>query len=115
MKKQESHKLEEKYISKNIFLPRTQTPTNNMNLSILQKSFNIDINSLNTNQIILGPCRVFPGRLSVSRSFGDIEAKLIKTGGNPNVVISTPDITSFKLSSEIDFIILGCNIKIFII
>ena len=27
-------------------------------------------------QIILGPLRVLPGRLSVSRTFGDIEAKL---------------------------------------
>ena len=90
-------------------LIRTQTPTNSMNLSILQKSFNIDINSINSNQVILGPSRVFPGRLSVSRSFGDIEAKLIKNGGNPNVVIATPEITCFKLTSDMDFIVLGCK------
>ena len=32
---------------------------------------------MNTNnqQVILGPFRVLPGRLSVSRTFGDIEAK----------------------------------------
>jgi len=42
--------------------------------------------------VILGPLRVFPGRLSVSRTFGDVEAKLTKFGGNPNVVIAEPEI-----------------------
>lgn len=42
-----------------------------------------------------GPYRVLPGRLSVCRTFGDIEAKLPKYGGNPKVVISTPEIKSF--------------------
>ena len=37
--------------------------------------------------MILGPLRVFPGRLSVSRTFGDIEAKMEKFGGNSNVII----------------------------
>jgi protein phosphatase 2C family protein 2/3 len=39
-----------------------------------------------------GPVRVFPGRLSVSRTFGDIEAKLEKFKGLPNVVIATPEV-----------------------
>ena len=56
-----------------------------------------------------GPYRVLPGRLSVSRTLGDIEAKMPKYGGNPNVVIPTPDIFSFRLTSEQDFIFLGCN------
>lgn len=38
---------------------------------------------------------MFPGRLSVSRTFGDIEAKRPKYGGNPNVIISDPEIISF--------------------
>jgi protein phosphatase 2C family protein 2/3 len=38
--------------------------------------------------IILGPFRVLPGRLSVSRTFGDIEAKLEKYAGKPGVVIA---------------------------
>jgi hypothetical protein len=38
---------------------------------------------------------VFPGRLSVSRTIGDIEAKDPRYGGNPKCVISTPDIKSF--------------------
>ena len=49
------------------------------------------------NHTLLGPHRVLPGRLSVSRTFGDIEAKLSKYGGNPNVVVATPDIKAFKI------------------
>ena len=37
-----------------------------------------------------GPVRVFPGRLSVSRAFGNIEAKLPHFNGKPNVLIATP-------------------------
>lgn len=59
------------------------------------------------SQYLLGPHRVLPGRLSVSRTFGDIEAKLKKYGGNPNVVIAVPDIKAFKVQKEHDFIILG--------
>ena len=73
---------------------------------------------------LLGPHRVFPGRLSVnfldkltenndvfqvSRTFGDIEAKLPKYGGNPNAVIATPEIRSFKIKDSHDFIILACT------
>ena len=43
-------------------------------------------------EVIVGPLRVLPGRLSVARTFGDIEAKLPKYGGNPDVVIATPEI-----------------------
>lgn len=50
-----------------------------------------------------------PGRLSVSRTFGDAEAKLKATGGNPNVIIAEPDIKSFKITQDHDFIILGCK------
>ena len=45
-----------------------------------------------------------PGRLSVSRTFGDLEAKIEKYGGNPKVVIATPEIKSFKVSEDHDFI-----------
>jgi len=37
-----------------------------------------------------GPFRLLPGKLSVSRSFGDIEAKIEKYGGNPKVLIAKP-------------------------
>ncbi len=43
------------------------------------------------------PYRVYPGKLSVSRTIGDMEAKLPKFGGNPKVVISEPDIDVYKL------------------
>ena len=60
-------------------------------------------------QNILGPHRVFPGRLSVSRTFGDIEAKLPKYGGNPAVIVATPEIRMFKIESHYDFILLACT------
>lgn len=40
----------------------------------------------------MGPHRVFPGRLSVSRTFGDVEAKLWIFGGIPGVISAEPDI-----------------------
>jgi hypothetical protein len=48
----------------------------------------------------------------VSRAFGDIEAKLPELGGNPKVLISTPQIISFKLTEQSDFIVMGCKKKI---
>ena len=61
---------------------------------------------------ILGPHRVFPGRLSITRSFGDIEAKLPEFGGNPKAVIATPEIRSFRLTKDNDFIIIASNITL---
>ena len=58
---------------------------------------------------VQGPLRVFPGRLSVSKTFGDIEAKRPKYGGNPNVIVCDPDITSFKVQDNFDFIMIGCD------
>lgn len=52
---------------------------------------------------------MFPGRLSVSRTFGDIEAKREKFGGNPNVVIAVPDIKEFTIDDKMDFLLLGCD------
>ena len=47
--------------------------------------------------------------MSVSRSFGDIEAKLIEKGGNPNVLIAEPEIKAFRIKKDHDFIVLGCD------
>jgi protein phosphatase 2C family protein 2/3 len=58
---------------------------------------------------VQGPLRVFPGRLSVSRTFGDIEAKRPKYGGNSNVIVCEPEIVKFKLRDNFDFIMLGCD------
>lgn len=52
---------------------------------------------------------MFPGRLSVSRTFGDIEAKVEKYEGNPKVVIAEPDITAFKIRNNFDYILIGCD------
>jgi len=42
--------------------------------------------------IVVGPLRVLPGRLSVCRTFGDYDAKLTDWGGNPKVVIAVPEV-----------------------
>ena len=69
-----------------------------------------NIDKKNTDIIILGPYRVSPGNLSVSRTIGDPFAKLLAYGGNSKVVISEPDIFCFDLEKDdIDFIILGCD------
>lgn len=62
-----------------------------------------------------GPWRVSPGKLSVgpphqiSRSFGDICAKSKSYGGNPQVLISTPDIVAVDLGSDLDFLAIVCR------
>jgi serine/threonine protein phosphatase PrpC len=61
------------------------------------------------DQIVFGPIRVFPGRLSVSRAFGDIEAKKQKYGGNQYVLTAQPDVKCFKIEDSYDFILLGCD------
>jgi protein phosphatase 2C family protein 2/3 len=45
-----------------------------------------------------GPVRVVPGRLSVSRTFGDCQAKLERYNGNPNVIIVDPEIHFIDIS-----------------
>ena len=68
------------------------------------------VNQNGGNSLIVGPHRVFPGRLSVCRTFGDIEAKLTRLLGNPKVVIADPDISSFKIDKvKHDFLALGCD------
>ena len=75
----------------------------------MQNSFNIDVNTIGNNHVIVGPSRVFPGRLSVSRSFGDVEAKIPSLGGSQGVIVATPEIYSFRIDTEVDFIVLGCK------
>ena len=57
---------------------------------------------------------MFPGRLSVSKTFGDIEAKREKFGGNPNVVVATPDIKEYNIDDNMDFLLLGCKYYLFL-
>ena len=59
-----------------------------------------------------GPYRVLPGKLSVSRTFGDIEAKLeyAPYEGKKGVVIAEPELSQFSIDPEKnDFIALGCD------
>ena len=55
------------------------------------------------------PWRVYPGGLSVSRTFGDIESKDERFGGKKGVVVALPDINEFDLSEEHNFIVIGCD------
>ena len=50
--------------------------------------------------IIVGPLRIFPGKLSVSRTIGDIEAKHKDFGGINGVISCQPDIRKFKISKK---------------
>ena len=60
--------------------------------------------------MVYGPYRVLPGRLSVSRTFGDIEAKFEKYGGKPGVVSAVPEISQFTIDENVnDCIVLGCD------
>ncbi len=58
-----------------------------------------------------GPTRVLPGRLSVSRTFGDAEAKIESLGGKPGVIIARPEIRTFEVE-EADFLML-CSDGVF--
>ncbi len=62
----------------------------------------------NGNKVV-PPMRVIPGRLSVSRTFGDCMAKMERYGGNPNCIIATPEIQTFETTSETDLILLGSD------
>ena len=51
-----------------------------------------------------------PGRLSVSRTFGDIEAKHPELGGMRGVVVCDPDINYIQGgANEFDFIVIGSD------
>lgn len=53
--------------------------------------------------------RVSPGKLSVSRTFGDLHAKSFKYKGKEGVVIAEPDITKFNIDPTHDFILMGSD------
>ena len=57
----------------------------------------------------MGPYRVNPGRLSVSRTFGDLEAKHPEVGGMPGVVVCDPDVFHIPYTPDLDFLFLGCD------
>ena len=54
---------------------------------------------------------MIPGKLNVSRTIGDLNAKKEKFGGLPNVIICDPEIKHFIIKDHYDFIFLGCFIS----
>ncbi|CAD8072703.1 unnamed protein product [Paramecium sonneborni] len=63
---------------------------------------------ISSGDIQLGPYRVLPGRLAVSRTLGDAEAKLPKYGGIQGVISAQPDIFQISITDQ-DFLILACD------
>ena len=95
----------------NLNTNRNSTYTRNSNYNNNKNYINnnrININN-NRNSSVVGPLRVSPGKLSVSRTIGDIEAKDPKFGGNPNVIISIPEIKYFDNTDKNDFILIFCD------
>ncbi len=77
---------------------------------IYQTQTPIEDDEIYKDKILVGPYRVFPGKLSVSRTVGDAEGKIEAIGGNPKVIVPVPDIFCFDLEKDdIDFFILGCD------
>jgi protein phosphatase 2C family protein 2/3 len=58
-------------------------------------------------EIDVGPWRINPGGLSVSRCFGDFESKCPELGGTKGVLICEPIITQLSLV-DADFMVIGC-------
>ena len=97
------HKPEFPYEKKRIY-------DNGGNIYRNETVFNEDFQNKSHNKILLGPYRVNPGKLSVSRTIGDAKAKLKKLGGIPNVIIPEPDVYAFDYYKDnIDYFILGCD------
>ena len=96
------HKPEFPYEKKRIY-------NNGGNIYRNETVFNDNYQNEN-NKILLGPYRVNPGKLSVSRTIGDARAKLANLGGIPNIISPEPDIYVFDFyKDDIDYFILGCD------
>ena len=68
------------------------------------------INKNNNNNIFLvGPYRINPGGLSITRSIGDFSSKILSYGGMPNTIIPKPEIISYKITSDTDFVFLASD------
>ena len=106
-----NYSINDKKNNNTIFNKNINTSYNNTYVNYnYNYNSNIDFEKNIENLYLLGPYRVFPGSLSVSRTIGDPFAKLINFGGNPKVVISEPDIYCFDIEKEdVDFLILGCD------
>ena len=56
-----------------------------------------------------GPWRILPGHLSISRCFGDFEAKTNSFGQQTEVLIANPVLTSIS-QDDVDFFVIGCDL-----
>ncbi len=56
----------------------------------------------------VGPLRVFPGGLAITRAIGNPYAKLPELGGKPNVITAVPEVRSFKIGDNDDFMVIAC-------
>ena len=98
-----------------IYYPYKGNQMNSLSCPFLpQIHINRTQSMINVNNKIKSPkgnlvYRIQPSTLAVSRTIGDVSAKLPIFGGIPNAVISTPDIKSFELGNNIDFILIGCD------
>ena len=104
------YKTEYEYQSKSLYNNNKNSNNNRStrNNNNSNNNFNNGI-SYNKPSSIIGPLRVIPGKLSVSRTIGDIEAKDPKFGGNPNVIISIPEIKYFDNTDKNDFVLIFCD------
>ena len=107
------YKTEYEYENKSININNTNNRFSSYNKNYSNNyTSNYSNNRNNTNNrssSVVGPLRVSPGKLSVSRTIGDIEAKDRKFGGNPNVIISIPEIKYFDNTDKNDFILIFCD------
>ena len=107
------YKTEYEYENKSININNTNNRFSSYNKNYSNNyTSNYSNNRNNTNNrssSVVGPLRVSPGKLSVSRTIGDIEAKDRKYGGNPNVIISIPEIKYFDNTDKNDFILIFCD------
>lgn len=53
---------------------------------------------------------MIPGRLSTTRTFGDIEAKLPELNGNPRGIIHEPELNVIKIAGDEDFVLLASTL-----
>ena len=58
---------------------------------------------------LIGPMRVMPGRLSVSRTFGDCIAKMEKYGGNPKCIVPDAEVFAVKITDDLDYALIGSD------
>jgi len=85
-------------------MPTTQTQ------QVRQETCPPEDDSEDEENPFVGPYRVFPGRLSVCRTFGDCEAKLAYLGGMKGVVTCEPETThQADGSNYLDYILIGSD------